>query len=460
MDMISRSRESAGAGHADTPRRGMSAYTWYVVLALTMLNLVGSLDRFVMAVQIVPLKRDMGLTDTQLGLLYGFGFSLLYALGGIYAGRCADRFNRQRIILFGCLVWTVASMAGAFTSTFLSLLATRAVVGLAESTLVPAAVSLLGAYVLRSRLGIANGLFFSGVTLGKALAFIGGGVALGVLASRGGLTLFGHHFVPWQGVFLLSGIPGVVAALMMISVREPRRARPESAVSSATYADLFRHIGRHRGAYLLFLVSGTCMNLLGHILAAWTPSFFVREYGLDVSHAAVIVGVISIGAGIVGGVTGGMVTDTITRRGSGSGPAVALVVALLIMAPTGVLAFSGLAGLGVAVVAYALVHATVIMGTPQAWTGVQALTPIRYRGMMSAVFLGITSIVSVGFGPLAIGLWSDHVYAGSSNSIGYSVITGMAMFIGIGIAAGLASRRPLAEVSAIVEREQLAAETV
>jgi MFS family permease len=90
--------------------------------------------------------------------------------------------------------------------------------GLGEAALVPVAISIIDAYVPRDKLGTADGVFFAGATMGNALSFIVGGSVLATLAAANGLSLAGHHFRPWQGLFLLAAVPGIVAVVLLLTI--------------------------------------------------------------------------------------------------------------------------------------------------------------------------------------------------------------------------------------------------
>ncbi len=438
---------NGGSAAAPVKRLPLSKGVWYVVAVLTLVHIVASLDRFLMGVVIVPLKVDLALSDTQLGLLYGLGFALLYCIAGLPAGRMADSYNRRNIILIGGVIWTCATAACAFTSTFSGLFGARLLVGLSEATLVPAAVSLLGAYVAREWLGTTNALFFMGVTIGKALAFIGGGVALAFLVAQGGMQLIGHHFAPWQGLFVLATIPGILAIVLMATVKEPKRAVVKTG-NEPSYKALLSYIKDNAKAYTLFLIAATSINMIGHTLAAWVPSFYFRAYHMDIAHAAIVTGVVSVVLGPVGAILGGYFTDKLGSKGVHEAPVIAVLFALIVIIPSAWFAFSGVLPLIFSLVAYSLVHTMVLLGTPQGWVGVQMLTPLRYRGMMSAIFLAITSLISVGLGPLLIGLWSDYLFVDSNNPLGYAVILTAFICACVGIVSGLAARRVFSKVIA------------
>ncbi|ATE63678.1 MFS transporter [Rhizorhabdus dicambivorans] len=416
---------------AAPPAESTARYGWYVLGILTFVNLISATDRFLMGVIMVPLKTDLQLSDTSLGLLQGLAFALLYCLAGIPLGRIADTYSRRLLLAAGCLGWTVATGACAFADSFESLFAARLIVGLGEASLMPAAISLIGAYIARDRLGTATSIFMMGATGGKAVAFIGGGALLSFLTIQGGMTLLGHEFRPWQALFLAAALPGIPAALILLTVREPARPGKPMAAAKAM-RELWGHIRRHRAAVFGFFVAGTCTILNAHLFAAWAPSFFVRRYGLGVGEAAMIVGVVVVAIGPVGGITAGVIADRLLRRGVETAPLRVMLGAFLLAIPGAILMVAA-DSLWLAMMGYAIAQIMVLAGGPQSYSGIQMLTPLRHRGIMSATYLAVTTLAAMGVGPASIGLFSDNVWTDPATGLGYSIMTVLVIFTLIGL---------------------------
>lgn len=395
-------------------------YAWTVVLSLAIVNLVASMDRFVMGIVLVPLRTSMHLDDTELGMLYGLGFAILYAATGIPMGRIADAINRRNIIIAGCLMWSFGTLCCAFANSFATLMIARSAIGLGEAALVPAAISLLSAYVPRKSLGLANGVFFAGSTGGKAIAFIGGGLLLTLLTARDGLSLGGVHFVPWQALFLLATGPGLAAMLFALIIREPRR-RIERR-KAPPMRELVANVSQNARTYLFVTLGACCLQLSALTLAAWMPSFFVRRFAMDVGPAGVIVGVTGIVVGLIAALTGGWITDRLARRGVGAAPCLVISAALLASTPAAIATFILAQTPLQAAIAYGFLHGCILMGGPQCFAAIQQITPVEHRGLTGALLLSLIMLVSLGFGPTIIGLLSDHVFAHSGNELGLSLL--------------------------------------
>src|SRR6201996_6833190 len=194
----------------DYPPRG---YAWTVVAILVATAVLSYTDRQVLSLLVDPIRADLGISDTQVSLLLGTAFAVVYGLAGIPMGLLADRISRRNLILAGVLVWSLGTLACGFSRSFEELFAGRIVVGLGEAVLSPAAISLISDYFPPARRGTAVGCFLSGIAMGiGAAVFIGGG-GLGVVQSR---LPAGTPFAAqpaWRLVLLFIGGPGLLWGL-------------------------------------------------------------------------------------------------------------------------------------------------------------------------------------------------------------------------------------------------------
>ena len=171
---MTRRGPGATEGADGYPRR---SYAWYVLAVLIGTAIVSYTDRQVLSLLVDPLRRELGITDTQVSLLLGTAFAVIYGIAGIPFGLLADRISRRNLIFFGVIVWSLGTIGCGYAHTFGQLFAARIVVGLGESVLSPAAISLISDYFPPSRRGAAVGCFLSGIAIGIGSSIlIGGGV--------------------------------------------------------------------------------------------------------------------------------------------------------------------------------------------------------------------------------------------------------------------------------------------
>jgi MFS family permease len=365
---------------------------------------IAFLDRALVSVAGAPIKRDLGLSDSQFGLLSGTAFVVLYATAGLPLGWLADRIDRHRMIALAILIWSAMTAICGLAGTFPIFFAARIGVGCAEAALIPAGMSLLASTVPRAWMARSVALFLMGSAVGNALALLGGGYLLTRLEPVT-LPVLGM-LAPWQLLFLIACPPGLVAAVLMATVREPRRVDPGSAVG-----DALGHIAAHRVAYGLLIAASSCTVLLSQAPAAWMPLFYVRQFGLEPGPSAMRVGLMYVTSVPAGQLVGGMLTDRLGARGIAAAPFVAIALCALLSLPPAIL-FCTTRDLGLSQAAYVLFSFLVSAATPNGLIGLQLLTPERHQGITSALLLGVVSLIALGIGPAAVGVLSDHPFLG------------------------------------------------
>ncbi|MFY9571890.1 MAG: MFS transporter, partial [Blastocatellia bacterium] len=199
-------------------------YAWYVVGVLTLVYIFSFIDRQILSLLVRPIRRDLGISDFQMSLLMGFSFALFYTFFGLPLGRLADSRSRRTIIAAGFTVWSIMTAACGLARNFAHMLLLRMGVGVGEAALSPAAYSMITDYFPPRRRATAISVYSMGIYIGSGLAFIVGGLVAGAASAQEtwDLPLVGATR-PWQVVFFIVGLPGVLLALLMYTVREPVR---------------------------------------------------------------------------------------------------------------------------------------------------------------------------------------------------------------------------------------------
>jgi MFS family permease len=206
---------------------------WYAVGILLLAYVFSIMDRQILILLVGPIQKSLGVNDTLIGLLHGFTFATCYALMGLLISRTTDRGNRPAIIALGIAVWSIATAASGLATEYWHLVAARTGVAVGEATLIPGAVSLLADLFAPDKRGRAMGIFGSGGAVGAGVGLLAGGRLLGLFtASPMVLPLLGER-LPWQATFIAVGLPGIVIALLMLLVPEPRRMDTARKVPSA-----------------------------------------------------------------------------------------------------------------------------------------------------------------------------------------------------------------------------------
>ncbi len=296
----------------------------YALALLLSVNLLNYVDRQALYAVFPLIKADLNLSDTSLGFL-GSAFMLCYMLAAPVFGRLGDRTNRARLAAGGLAVWSLATMLSGMAASYRMLLATRTLVGVGEASFGTVSPGLLADYFPRERRGRMLSLFFLAIPVGSALGYILGG-QLG--------QAFG-----WQTAFLLVGLPGLLLALPLYFLADPRTSDRQSY--SPTHEPILPVLHRFwmNRTYVHATLSMAAMTFALGGLAQWAPSFLQRSFGLEVARGNTIFGVITVVSGIIGTLAGGWLGDRFQRR-SPSGYLYVSAAGFLLGAPLMILALT------------------------------------------------------------------------------------------------------------------------
>jgi MFS family permease len=213
---------------SEEPGYPRPAYAWYVVVILFLAFTVSYIDRQIISLLVDPIKADLGISDTQIGLLQGFAFTVFYTFAGIPLGRLADRKNRKIIITVGMFLWSLMTAACGLAKTFTHLFIARVGVGIGEASLSPAANSMITDYFPKDKRGKPVALYFMGVYVGVGLSFILGGMVISWVASTGEVVLpLVGELSAWQLTFMIVSIPGLLLVCLMPPHRKIGRRKQE-----------------------------------------------------------------------------------------------------------------------------------------------------------------------------------------------------------------------------------------
>ena len=431
---------------------GGTRYAWYVVAVLLVLNVSSFIDRQVMALLVTPIKADLGLTDTQMGWLLGPAFATTFAFSAFIVGRLADRGNRTAVIAWGVAAWSVMCTASGVANTYGQLFAARVGVGVGEATLSPSANSLIADYFPPEKLATAMSVFTSGVFIGSGLAyFIGGTVIEAVSGLEPWRLPFFGEIRPWQRVFIVVGIPGLLLALLTLTIREPRRDRPTgSPVHAFTVKEVIAWFRRHGRAFSTFGMALALYSAVNFGTAFWFPAFFERSHGWSAGKIGLLMGGATAIFGVVGVIAGGRLADYFKSRGRREGN----LLVLIISSVGSILAALPLYLTNVEwVLLSSLIVTNIVAAAPfgAAAAAMQEMSPSPMRGQAAALLVFLLNFVGLGVGPPAVALVTDNVFRDPAKvALSLLVVTIVGRSLAaLSIAGGLAAHRlAVSEVAA------------
>jgi MFS family permease len=391
--------------HTDWPS---SARAWWTVAVLTFAYIVSFVDRTILSLLIEPIKADLGLTDTQIGLLQGLAFGLFYAVMGLPLGWIADRTSRRRVIAAGAAVWCAATAACGLAGSFLQLFLARIAVGIGEAALSPAAMSMISDSFPKERRAAPIGLYAAAGGVGAGIALIVAGTVIQLVATHDTLELpvFGA-VARWQAAFIVIGIGGLVLLPLLGTVLEPARRNEATAVAGDT--GIFRFVGQHASFMVRHYAAVSTYSIVIYATLYWVPAYFIRVHGWTPGETGVRYGLVLLIFGGGGTLLGSIVAGWLAKRRVACAPIWVTVAGMTVSGP--LLAQAGWAGdawTALAWYAPALLFMTLPGGT--AIQVIQEAVPNRLRGQASAIYYLTISIVGSTIGPLAVGMLTDRVF--------------------------------------------------
>ncbi|HXK10788.1 MAG TPA: MFS transporter [Vicinamibacteria bacterium] len=376
-------------------REGASALPWGLVAGLAGLNVLGYVDRQLVVALAPLLITDLGLSRADVGLLVGFSFVAVFAVGVLLAGALADRWSRPRLMACGLVAWSAATGLTGAARGFSSLAAWRALVGVGESSLPASALSILGDRVPPARVGLASGVFYAGIPVGFAASF--------ALAGWVG------PWLGWRACFLILGVLGLLAAGLVLRIADPPRRGAASRPTGFGLGSTARAVA---GAFaarpsLPLLILGATLLVWASASSQHTITWLVQERGFAYRRAALLSAVTTLTAGLAGNLGIGAVTDRARRRGPGG-----RLVALAALGAAGLAATTLFYHLSPSsawfLPAWLLAQAWLLGWYGPAVAAMDEMAPPGRRATVIAVGLLALNLVGVGGGPWVTGLVGDR----------------------------------------------------
>lgn len=370
--------------------------TLWILLIVYIFNFI---DRQIVNILAEPIARDLGLNDTQIGLMTGLAFALFYTVLGIPIARFADRAttSRPKLIAAALAIWSAMTALCGLAQNFSQLLLARIGVGVGEAGCTPPAHSLISDIVPPEKRSSALAFYSLGIPVGTLMGMIIGGMLA--------------DFVGWREAFVIVGVPGVVLALVVWFVlKDPRHAdaaailRGKNQPAALPLGKALREVMGSR-AFVLLLCAGSAASFLAYGKTTWTTIFFQRTHDLTPGQVGLWFGLIGGVGGIFGTWLGGYLADrfgAVNRRHVLSAPAIGMALAV----PIALLAYQAPSWpLALVLLFIPTVFNSFYYGPT--YSAAQGLVPLRARAIAAASLLFFQNLIGLGLGPLFFGMLSD-----------------------------------------------------
>lgn len=427
----------------EQPERPSPLRAWSTVGILSLLYGFGTLDRQIMALLVGPIKRDLGFSDMEIGVLQGMAFALFFVLASPPIGWLVDRISRRVIIFWGTIVWSLCAAASGLANNFAQMFAARAGVGAGEATIQPTSFATIAEIFPAERLALPMSIFVIGANVGAGLSFIFGGLVVDWAdsAGAGAVSLFGD-IEPWRLAFLVTGLPGLALAFIVFLM--PRTRVNRDAIDrgeGGDFARAWRHYRSHLRFYLLHNVAFACCIGMIVGLLAWNPAFLARQHGWDAATAGVWLGATQIPTSLLALGLHGWAVDRLFRSGMED----AHMRWFAVMCPLAA---------GFAAAAYlapgpwlmlALFNCSLFCIAPYpgiAAAALQIATPPELRGKISSAYLIGLNLLGAMTGPMLIAAFTQYAFADEAR-LGWSMSLSALLLMGLGTLCCIAGLGPM-----------------
>jgi len=412
------------------PKTPLAKGAWYTLVILTLVYVSNSIDRTAMSILIEPVKAELQLSDSQLGLLTGLAFGLTYALAGLPMGWLIDRVNRTKLLAAAVATWSLCTAICGFAQSYPALVMARLAVGASESAAAPTAMSMIADLFPKDRRSTAMGIFWTSTAIGTATSLALGGI---IAANYG-----------WRAAFFVAGAPGLIlAVLIFLTIREPVRERglgQTETTPTPTFLQTLKFVCANPTVFHAFAGVGLASLAMSGV-PVWAASFLVRTQGFTLPQAGLAAG-LGVGLfGALGSLMGGPVGDAVVRRwGVQTLPAVPMVACILAC-------ISGLffaLGSSLVVVALGFIVFEIVSRafTAPAYAILVTGVEPNMRGVVISSVQAVTNLVGYGVGPLVVGVVSQRVGGPNSLKFGIAAVMIFSLWSGLHfLASWLAARR-------------------
>ncbi len=421
-------------------------YSWYVVFVLIVAYTFSFIDRQILTLLVGPIRETLQISDTQISLLHGLAFALFYSILGIPIGRLVDSRKRTTIIAVGIGVWSVMTAVCGLAQNFLQLFLARIGVGVGEAALSPGAYSMISDEFPPEQRPRAMSLYISAAYIGGGLATIAGGVLIALMPPLD-LPVLGH-LEPWQALFAVVGLPGLLVAMWVITLREPVRTGLKPG-PQPSLGELGEFLSARRSAFGYLILGFAMSGVMWQAAIAWIPEYFIRIFGWTAKEVSLPYGLISMVCGMGGIILGGWTATRLRQNGRLDANILIGLLAIAIALPAGIAAtFAPTPTLALGLFGLFLFGCAMPWGSAVA--ALHEITPNQLRGQISAIHLFCLSLIGTGVGPTLVALFTDHLF-GRDEALGQSMALTIAIAAPISALLLWLARRPYREAIARID---------
>jgi len=403
------------------------AVAWYMVIVLMLAYMFSYLDRQILSLLVESIKADLHITDLAMSFLMGAAFAGVYCIMGIFISRWVDSRSRSKLIFWGISTWSLMTALCGWARNYLLLFLGRIGVGVGEATLNPSAFSMIGDSFREAKRPLAIAIFHLGNPVGQGLAMVVGGIIIDLVSGLKPeqIPAIGIAY-PWQLTFFIVGIPGLIVAGLVLTIKEPKRHglisdgdNVETSKKGIPLKKVLAFIWVRRLAYTALIIGIAIKVTLAYGSVSWIPTYFIRTYKWTAGEFGLIYGIWYIAIGIVSTFFAGILANRMAARGHRDANMKVILIGYIVGIPFAIIApLMPNAGLAILMFMLTFFFTNFHVLAPAALI---AITPNQIRGQISAIYVFMLNIIGVGIGPSLVAASTDFLY-GSDLAVGKSLV--------------------------------------
>ncbi|GLU52748.1 MFS transporter [Dyadobacter frigoris] len=404
-------------------RQSLPPQGWFSIIIIVLLVILAMIDRNAINLMIDPIRKSLQINDFQIGLLQGPAFAVFFLIGSVLMGWMVGKYSDKWLIYVGATVWSLATIASGFSSTFTIMLVARCFVGLGESVLQPVSWNMVTRTFPKHRLATAISILTAGSQLGVAASFVLTGFLIdkathGQLTSLPGLD----GLQSWQWVFFAAGIPGLfLGAFIFFLPSVKTDGKQDEQVQQGGLIDFIKE---NRGFLICHFLGFGLLSIMVNGAAAWGPTYLIRSHGMDIKNISILLSAGGVPLGIGGVIFAGWLVDRAFKRKKYDAHLKHFAVRALIVAILGCIGFVFNQTLIVSMICFGLIQFTQPF-SGVAGASIQLSVPEGFRARISAFFIMFYNALGMMAGPTFVALLNDSLGSGNlgrSIGINYMVL--------------------------------------
>ena len=385
-------------------------YAWFFTSILLFAYIISFIDRQMINYLVVPIKEDMGLTDFEISFIQGWGFVLAYVIFSIPFGRIVDKVNRVKVLIGGIIIWSVATAACGFSKNSWQLVLSRSGVGAGEAALTPASWSIISDLFPVERRSFPMSIYLMGPYIGQGLSLLFGAQILRIYNEP--VTLLESIIIqPWQIIFLIIAVPGIILGLFMFTLKDPERKEglTDEKEENESIKEVFSYVIKNIGAYMPLLIGSAFIIVLLYGVQSWVPTFLHRIHGWEHTRIGDQYGLVALFAGSLGVISGPVCEKYLTKLNFNPPIIILCIITSIALTIIGPLTFlslnSDIVLIGIFITSFFITLPLALFAT-----SLQNITPNQYRGVVSGLYVFTVNITGYGLGPMAVAFFTDKVF--------------------------------------------------